>query len=240
MALRTGLAREILLMALDTIRGNKMRSSLTILGVVIGITSIVGMTALVRGVDESLRDSIRAIGPKIIIIQRFGPLRFASATEFSTFLRRPNLTVSDARAIEQQAQTIDLVDIQLGVGGGPPTQERVFHRNLKTRPLVVFGTTENFAAGTMLNLVAGRVFSGSEVQYRSRVIVLGQTPYVALFEASGTDPVGKIVRLGSERYTVIGVFDKRPGVGGFNAGQDDFVVIPYTAYQRQFGIRGVF
>jgi putative ABC transport system permease protein len=48
-----------------------------------------------------------------------------------------------------------------------------------------------------------------------------------------------MVRLGNERYRVVGVFDKRPGVGGFNTGQDDFVVIPYTAYQRQFGIRGV-
>ena len=62
---------------------------------------------------------------------------------------------------------------------------------------------------------------------------------MALFGASGTDPIGKMVRVGSERYTVVGVFDKRPAVGGFNAGQDDFVVMPYTAYQRQFGLRGV-
>src|SRR4029079_12277844 len=66
-----------------------------------------------------------------------------------------------------------------------------------------------------------------------------KTPDKAIFEASGIEPLGKVVRLGSERYTVIGVFDKRPGVGGFNAGQDDYVVIPYTAYQRQFGLRGI-
>ena len=239
MALRSGLAREIILMAIDTIRGNRMRSGLTILGVVIGITSIVGMTALVRGFDESLRESIRSIGPNIIIIQRFGPLSFTSSAEFSTFLRRPNLTVSDARAIEQQAPSIELVDIQLGVGGGPPMQERVFYRDQRTRALVIFGTTEHFATGTMIGLTAGRFFTGTEVQYRSRVIVLGQTPYLALFADRGIDPIGKVVRMGSERFTVVGVFDKRPGIGGFNAGQDDFVVIPYTAYQRQFGIRGV-
>jgi putative ABC transport system permease protein len=159
--------------------------------------------------------------------------------EFSTFLRRPNLTVSDARAIEAQASTIDLVDIQLGVGGGPPTQERVFYKDLRTRSLVVFGTTEHFQAGTNLAVTAGRFFTGTEVQFRSRVIVLGRNPFQALFEASRTDPIGKVVRLGAERYTVIGVFDKRPGVGGFNAGQDDFVVIPFTAYQRQFGLRGI-
>ena len=115
----------------------------------------------------------------------------------------------------------------------------MFYRNLRTKLLIVFGTTENFAEGTQLELVAGRFFTGTEVQHRSRVVVLGQTPYQALFAASGTDPIGKMVRVGAERFTVVGVFDKRPGIGGFNAGQDDFVVMPYTVYQRQFGTRAI-
>ncbi len=239
MSIRVGLLREVVTMAYDTVRGNKLRSGLTVLGVVIGITSIVGMTSMIRGFDQSLRDSIRAIGPNIIIIQRFGPLSFTSGAEFSTLIKRPNLTVSDARAIEEQAPSIQLVDIQLGVGGGAPTQERVFYRDLRTKLLVVFGTTENFAEGTQLNLVAGRFFTGTEVQHRSRVVALGQTAFEALFGGSGTDPIGKTVRVGAERYTVVGVFDKRPGIGGFGGGQDDFVVIPYTVHQRQFGMRGV-
>ena len=67
MAIRVGLLSEVVAMAFDTVRTNKMRSGLTVLGVVIGITSIVGMTSMIRGFDESLRDSIRAIGPNIII-----------------------------------------------------------------------------------------------------------------------------------------------------------------------------
>src|SRR5215211_58545 len=98
-----------------------------------------------------MRDSIRAIGSNIIIIQRFGPLSFTRGAEFSTMIKRPNLTVSDARAIEEQASSIELVDVQLGVGGGPPTQDRVFYRDLRTKLLIVFGTTENFAEGTQLN-----------------------------------------------------------------------------------------
>jgi putative ABC transport system permease protein len=239
MSIRPSLVREVVVMALDTLRVNKMRSSLTVLGVVIGITSIVGMTAMIRGFDESLRQAIREIGPNLIFVQRFGLLSFTSGATFNDLIKRPNLSVSDARAIEAQAGSIRLVDVQLGVGGAPPTQERVFYRDLRTRLLVVFGTTESFATGTALNLEAGRFFTGSEVQARSNVVVLGQTPYMALFAASGTDPIGKMVRVGSERYTVVGVFVKRPAVGGFNAGQDDFVVMPYTAYQRQFGLRGV-
>ncbi len=238
MAIRVGLIGEVVRMAYDTVRSNRLRSGLTVLGVVIGITSIVGMTSMIRGFDQSLRDAIKAFGPNIIIIQRFGPLSFTSGAEFSTLIKRPNLTVSDARAIEQQAASIRLVDVQLGLGGGPPTQDRLFYQNLRTKLIVVAGTTENFAEGTQLNLVAGRFFTGTEVQHRASVVVLGQTPYQALFAASGTDPIGKTVRVGANRYTVVGVFDKRPGVGGFNAQQDDFAVIPYTKYQTQYGMRG--
>jgi len=239
MAVRAGLLTEVVAMAFDTVRTNKMRSGLTVLGVVIGITSIVGMTAMIRGFDESLRDSIRTIGPNIITIQRAGPLSFANGVEFAEIMRRPNLSISDARAIEEQAPSVQLVDIQLGVPGmAPPTQERVFYRDLRTRPLLILGTTENFAVGSSLGLVQGRFFNGTEVQYRKNVVVLGQTPYQALFADTGSDPIGKMIRVGAERYQVIGVFDNRPGVGGFNAGQDDFVVIPYTAYQRQFGLGG--
>jgi putative ABC transport system permease protein len=240
MAIRLGLVGEVVAMAFDTIRSNKMRSALTVLGVVIGITSIVGMTAMIRGFDQSLRDSIRAIGPNLITIQRAGPLSIINGVGFAKIMRRPNLTVSDARAIEGQAPSIRLVDIQLGVPGmAPPTQQRVFYRNLRSRPSLTLGTTENFAEGSSLGMTAGRFFTGTEVQYRKNVVVIGQGPYGALFGPQGTDPIGKIVRVGSERYTVIGVFDKRPTVGGFNAGQDDLVVIPYTSYTRQFGLGGM-
>src|SRR5438094_477551 len=148
MAIRISLVAEVIAMAFDTVRTNKMRSGLTVLGVVIGITSIVGMTAMIRGFDQSIRDSIGAIGPNTIFI-------------------------------------------------------------------------------------------GTELQYRRNVVVLGNTAYKALFEPSGTDPIGKLVRVGSQRYQVVGVFDKRPSPGGFNLGNDDFVVIPHTTFQREFGLRAV-
>ena len=99
MSIRPGLVREVVVMALDTLRVNKMRSGLTVLGVVIGITSIVGMTAMIRGFDESLRQAIREIGPNLIFVQRFGLLSFTSGATFNDLIRRPNLSVSDARAM---------------------------------------------------------------------------------------------------------------------------------------------
>jgi len=237
MAIRAGLFKEVVSMAFDTVRTNKMRSGLTVLGVVIGITAIVGMTSIIRGFDQSLRDMIRAIGPDTIFIQRFGITSFASGAEISQLLKRPSLSLSDARALEDESTMLEYVDLELGAGPGPVTQQRIFYRDLKTKPLVVFGTSENFAAGTRIPIIAGRYFNGTELQYRRNVVVLGNTAYKLLFEPDGVDPIGKLVRVGTQRFEIVGVFDKRPSAGGFSLGQDDFVVIPYTAYQRVFGLR---
>jgi putative ABC transport system permease protein len=237
MAIRASLIGEVVAMAIDTLRTNKMRSALTVLGVVIGITSIVGMTALVRGFDESLRDMIRSIGPNTIFVQRFGIASFSSGAELRDLLKRPNLTLSDARAIEQGADSAQLVDIELGAGPGPATQRRVFYGTQKTKPLLVFGTSEWFEEGTRIPMLAGRFFNGTELQFRKNVTVLGNTAYQLLFAPSGIDPIGKFVRVGATRLEVVGVFDKRPAAGGFNLNQDDFVVIPYTVYTREYGLR---
>src|SRR5713101_336620 len=164
MALRAALFWEVVTMAFDTVRGSKMRSALTVLGVVIGITSIVGMTAMIRGFDQSLREMISAIGPNTIFLQRFGISSFAGGAEFRDLIKRPNLSISDARALEEQAGTIQFVDIELGAGG-PPTQRRVFYGTQKTKNLVVFGTTENFEAGTRIPMLGGRFFNGTEIKY---------------------------------------------------------------------------
>jgi len=224
-------------LALETVRSHKMRSFLTVLGVVIGITSIVGMTALIRGFDQSLRDLIAQSGPNIIYVQRFGVASFTNGTEFSKLLKRPDLTLSDARALEMQNTTLRYVDLELGAGPGPVTQRRVFYRDMKTKNLVVFGTGEYFAEGTRLPILLGRFLNGTDIQYRRNVCVLGNTAYKLLFEPSGTDPLGKFVRIGSERFEVLGVFDKRPSPGGFGVGQDDFVVVPHSTYTRVFGLR---
>src|SRR5260370_21767283 len=119
MAIRGSLVKEAIVMAFDTVRGNKMRSALTVLGVVIGITSIVGMTAMIRGFDQSLRQMIQTIGPNTIFVQRFGITSFAGGAEFKELIKRPNLSISDARALEAQAGASQFVHIELDAGGPP-------------------------------------------------------------------------------------------------------------------------
>src|SRR5213595_4043439 len=111
MAFRAGLLLEVVVMAFDTVRTNKLRPFLTVLGLVIGITSIVGMTALIRGFDQSLRDLIAQSGPNIIYVQKFGVVSFANGAEIRDLLKRPDLSVSDARALEAQNSTLQYVDL---------------------------------------------------------------------------------------------------------------------------------
>jgi len=223
-------------MAFDTVRTNKMRSGLTVLGIVIGITAIVGMTALIRGFDQSIRDLFATIGPNTIFVQRFG-ITDLTNNEIRDLLKRPNLTLSDARALEQQATTLQYVDLELGGSVGPTVQQRIFYRTLKTKPVIVLGTSEFFAEGTRIPFMSGRFFNGTELQYRKNVVVLAYGPYERLFGDSGTDPIGKMVRIGAQRFEVVGAFGKRPSPGGFSGSVDDFVVIPHSTYQRIFGVR---
>jgi putative ABC transport system permease protein len=234
--MRPGLWRDIIPLAFDSIRANALRSALTILGVVIGVTTIVGMTALIRGFDESLRASIRELGPNTIFVAKFSGVSLAAGSEFTALLRRPNLTVDDATAIEKLAPSAGIVDIWLGAGG-PQTQSRVVYRGEQSKSIAVLGATERFADVNFLELHEGRFFTESEVSRRRQVVVLGQTPYQALFGQPGIDPIGKSVRVGALQYDVVGVVGKRPSAGGFDLGQDDFVVIPETTYRKQFGIR---
>ncbi|MEO8077493.1 MAG: ABC transporter permease [Acidobacteriota bacterium] len=230
-ALRSGFLGEIVAMSIDSLRVSKMRSALTVLGVVIGITSIVGMTSLIRGFDQSLRASISTMGPNVVFVQKMGAVSFGSGKSFLELLKRPNLTIDDAKAIARECPSVALVDVWLGASGN--SQSRVYYGHDRTKQIAILGATENFAAVTFAPLVAGRFFLPAEIEHRRPVVVLGQTPYESLF--AHLDPIGKRVRIGSSEFTVVGVMAKRPTPGGFNIGADDFAVIPYTTHEKLYG-----
>jgi putative ABC transport system permease protein len=235
-ALRAGLFVDIVGMAFDTLRANKLRAALTILGVVIGVTSIVAMTSLIRGFGDEMRRLIREMGSDTVYVQKFGFASFASGRSFIDLLQRPNLTEEDAKALSR-APSVAMVGLQLG--GGPGSQpQRITYGGKSTRQLVVVGTSANFAETNYIAMEFGRFFTDYEVAHRRSVVVLGYGPASTLFE--NVDPIGKRVRIGRAEFTVVGTMGKRPSPLAGN--QDDFVVIPVTTYEkynRTPTIRGV-
>ena len=236
--MRNWLFTEIVALAGTTVWNQKMRSGLTILGIVIGITALVGMTALIRGFDESLLETISEMGPETIFVTQFSGISLMSGTDLKLLLQRPTLTQGDANAIERQAESIAAVNMTLGHSGGPSaTRTRLQYHGTRTKQITVSGSTHNYPEIFRANFVLGRFFTETEVNHRRRVVVLGQTPYQALF--LNIDPIGKTVRIRNQPYTVIGVMEARPNASGLGTNPDDIAIIPHTAYQKQFGIRVV-
>ena len=226
---RFGLLSEILSMAVGTLVTNKMRSALTIVGMVIGVTSIVGMTSLVRGFGDSMEQLIRQLGSDTIYVSKLSIVSFAAGKEFWDLMRRPDLTEADAAALKAGAPSAMLVGMQLG--GGPGAQQvRMTYGKESTKEMVVVGGVGNFMETNYMEMAQGRFLNDFEVNHRKQVVVLGQAPGETLFK--NTDPIGKKIRIGRDEFTVVGVFGKRPSPIGGNP--DEFAVIPITTYDKLY------
>jgi putative ABC transport system permease protein len=226
---RYGLLSEILSMAVGTLVTNKMRSALTIVGMVIGVTSIVGMTSLVRGFGDQMEQLIRQLGSDTIYVSKMSIVSFAAGKEFWDLMRRPDLTEADAAALKAGAPSAMLVGMQLG--GGPGAQQvRMTYGKESTKEMVVVGGVGNFMETNYMEMAQGRFLNDFEVNHRKQVVVLGQAPGETLFK--NTDPIGKKIRIGRDEFTVVGVFGKRPSPIGGNP--DEFAVIPITTYDKLY------
>jgi putative ABC transport system permease protein len=226
---RYGLLAEILSMAVGTLVTNKLRSALTILGMIIGVTSIVGMTSLIRGFGDQMESLIRQMGSDTVYVSKMSIASFAAGKDFWEVMRRPDLTEDDAKAIKQGSPLVQFVGIQLG--GGPGTeQQNLSHGKERTKQMAVIGSTANFAETNYMEVSQGRFFNDFEVTHRKMVVVLGAAPGDSLFKV--TDPIGKKVRIGQDEFTVVGVMGKRPSPLGGNP--DEFAVIPITTYDKMY------
>lgn len=230
MAIRAGLLWEIFRIAIETLRTNKLRSSLTILGVVIGVMSIVAMTSLIKGFSDSLESQIRSLGSNTVFVQKLGFQSFSSGRNFLELVKRPNLNPMDAAAIAESPKVAD-VGLQLGGGGPFSATERMSFAGTATTRLAVVGATANWADINFVPFLSGRFFSDFEVQNRRAVILLGYSPAETLFLSRGIDPIGKQVRMGRNTFTVVGVLDKRPAALG---DANSFAVIPWTTYEKLY------
>ena len=237
-SLRAGLFAEILSMAFDTLRANKLRSGLTILGVVIGVTSIVAMTSLVRGFGDQMHQLIRQMGSDTVYLQKFGVSSWASGRSFLEVLKRPNLSEEDAKAIVKGAPSVAMVGQQLGGGPGSAPQ-RMTYGGQSTKPMTLIGASANFAETNYIELENGRFYTDYEVSHRRAVVVLGHAPASTLF--ANVDPIGKKIRIGPTEFTVVGTMGKRPNPMPFG-NPDEFAVIPVTTHEKLYRtptIRGI-
>jgi len=218
--------RDAIEMGLNSLRANKLRSALTILGVMIGVASVIGLASIINGLDMAVENEIDNIGSNIIEIDRF-----PAGTDWDELTdaerNRPYMSTGEALAIRQNCPHVDGVAPQnhyWAQGGNV-----IKYGNEKVTGLRFFGTWPDYIRVTNQNMREGRFITDSDEQFRTNVCVLGSQTADVLF--GGAAAVGKEVRLNGNRLEVIGVLEEVASSFG-NDWQNNLVTIPLSLYEK--------
>jgi len=216
--------REGISIAFQAIRTNKLRSFLTVLGVIIGVTSIMAIVSLIEGLNRNMKAQIASIGSDVLYIRPFRPGAFVGG--FPDSLRRRKwFTIEDAEAIRRTCPAV------LAVAPLNFTEARLRYRETESRFTNVIGTTPEFLVTNTWAVANGRFFTETEVEHRATVCVLGKDHIEALFPH--VNPIGKTIYIGGYPYTVAGQVEERGKFIGMSL--DDIVLVPYTTLDKTMG-----
>ena len=218
-------------MAFDNLRENKLRSLLTVLGVVIGVTALIAVSSVLVGLDASIHDYLSEFGANTIFVFKFKPgIRTTALTPEE--LNRKSLTLEDALAVKEECPAIQEVDAQVlaRITGPFPPLATARYEGHEVNNVRYRGTLPTAVDVYSLRLLKGRYFTDAENQHRADVAVIGFDIANALF--IGVDPISKQIQVNGTVYNVIGVIDKRKG-GVVAGGQSDVDCwVPYRTYQK--------
>ena len=220
------LIHEMVRVALNAIRANKLRSFLTTLGNVVAVSSIITLVSLIQGITEEVESMILSqLGSDAFLVDRRGIVM--SEEDVERTRNNPRITFEDAEAIRRFAPGVAAVMAEGRRGGEVRYRERVLESAL------IQGVTEEFVRFSTFNAETGRLMTPSEVRRKRNVAVLGRDAAERLFGA--LDPIDRQVRIRGVPFRVVGV-SRRQG-SSFGQSQDEFAVIPLGAFQRLFGSR---
>ncbi len=213
-------------LALQTIRNHKLRAFLTVLGVIIGTGTIIGVSAILTGFDASVAGVLRSFGPNSIIVFKFpvGPRTSRLSPEERT---RKNLTYVNAINIRDRCKSVEDVSTMLFPNRGPINAH---YKGNDMYDVNLFGVEEAYARGGQVDLHLGRFFTDEESRHRMPVAVIGQDIEKGLF--SGVDPIGKPIMVDGHEFTIIGTM-LRPAASFFGD-TDNRVLLPYGMMQKMY------
>jgi len=211
-------------LAWDAIRGHKMRSFLTVLGVIIGTGAIIGVGSILTGFDSAVSDAIKGFGTDTIIVTRWeAGVHFGNSS--SEEEKRKPITYENARAIAERCPSVDSVGPYLFANWGI---HRVKYKSNDVYQARIGGTNEGYVSSGQADMKFGRFFSEFENQHRVPVVVIGEDVFKTLFAIE--DPSGKMIEVDGHSYQVVGVMN-RPA-NSFPGQQDNRVMLPYWTMRK--------
>ncbi len=220
--------REILLMALGSLGTNKLRSGLTMIGITIGVFSVISVMTAIGALQGSIESGLNILGSNIFQFAKY-PINFnAGGKNQEKYENRHNITYAQAqhyaRLMEGIAQEVCLKSFDQG--------KQAVYNGVKTTPsITIAGTNKSFLAANAYTIDYGRNINEEDVDYARRVIVIGKRIEKRLFPHE--TPIGKVIRLSGHTYTVIGVFAEKGTAFGIS--QDDIAILPITRFFEDFG-----
>jgi putative ABC transport system permease protein len=224
-------ARENFLAALATLRSAKVRSALTILGIVIGVSSVISMAAIIQGLNKFVQDKVESLGSRTYFISRFPPGSDPSRWPESIRTRR-YFDYNYADFIRAAAPDIETVTTFGTRGFFFGDSNQINYEGRSVEKVILRGTEPQYAEAIPLFTVdRGRFISAFDQEHARPVVVLGAAINESLFPYE--DAVGKTVRINGELYEVIGVFEHDPGLF-VGPGVDAFAVIPLSKFRKTY------
>lgn len=215
--------KESALMAIDTVRVNKLRSGLTILGVSVGVMTVIFMVSIIQGLNKAFADQIESLGSNTIFVSKFEPSfgRPPGPEE----IHRKDLTLDDAEALRTEAPSI---------AGVSPIRRMIAatvrYQDKQTDTPILFGVTPYYEFVHTQYVASGRFINDLDMQDRSNIVIIGVDVKQALFPYE--DPVDKEVRVNGNPFRIVGVME--PLGNFFGQSRDNSIFIPITTFDKYY------
>jgi putative ABC transport system permease protein len=224
-----GQTRESVKMALDTLRANKLRSGLTILGIVIGVTTVIVISSFINGLNNRVAEIADSLGTNVLLVTR---MPFAIGRPTTEQLTRKYLTLEDALALRSLPHVVTTdanVRYTKAFGVGNVSAK---YEGRKVANVILGGNTAQVADVSNLVMLSGRIYTDEEDQRHAKVCLLGYDTAGKLF-VNGENPIGKEINVETGLYTVIGVLDKRKQLFGSGQNpQDNAIYFPMGTFHN--------
>jgi putative ABC transport system permease protein len=217
--------KDGILLALDSIKSNKFRAGLTILGVLIGVAAVIGMASIIAGLDKMVMSEIESMGSNVLYVTKFPPdVDYDKLTEEER--NRKPIDFEAVQAIQEFCPSVTAVAPRnyYTMPGGNIVK---YKNNQANRP-GLFGTLPDYVKVENRNVERGRFFNDFDMERRAMVTVIGSDVAKALFPRE--DPLEKSIRVNSRLFRVIGVMEEKPPFLGES--DNNFVILPYSTYEK--------
>lgn len=218
------LIAEIFRLAFSSLTANKLRSSLTILGIAVGVFSVIGVMTFINGMRGSIESGLNVLGANSFQISKFPAISFS---DWNRFRNRRDVTYAIANRFKDLMGDSAKVNLQIGRGG-----QTVIFRDRRTNPNVrLMGTDENYVTALNFEIAAGRNLGADDVEYGRPVCLLGSDVVQKLFPDE--EALGKVVRMNGQNYTVVGLL--APKGSAFGGNPDALVMTPISRFLAVYG-----